>query len=50
MNRPMPTAMAFCMLGLMASMIARRTRSSDSTTQITPERNTTPSAMRHASA
>jgi hypothetical protein len=50
MNRPMPAAMALRMLGLIASMIASRTPTSDSTRNRTPATNTSPSATRHGSA
>ena len=49
MNSPMPTAMPFRMLGLIASMTASRTRSSVSRMNATPDRNTIPSAVCQAS-
>ena len=48
MNNPMPTAMPFRMLGLIASITASRTLSSVNTRKATPEMNTRPSAVCHA--
>ncbi len=49
MNSPMPTAMPFRMLGLMASITASRTPKMVSRMKATPDRNTIPSAVCQAS-